>query len=254
MAETLDSVAKALDVLRLLEDGETYGLAEVAKRLGISSSRAHRLLATLEESSFIRRSADRKYRLTFGGGTAPITGVEISSVIEFAFPIMARVRDESGETVHLCLLGGRSIYYLALAESPHMMRTTSHVGKRLPAYSTAVGKCLLAYRPEEEIIRLYGRGGLPKLTQNTIVDVKTLLEQLRECRKNGYGRQHSEVEEGIAALAVPLFFGSELPVFSLSVSGPTSRFNPRQRKSLTPVEQKHLALLHKAAGQISAAV
>lgn len=251
MAATLDSVSRSLEILRLLEDGQAYGLVEIGRLLGLGNSRVHRMLGTLEAAGFVtRQEKDRRYRLTFGASSHATT-FAVGPLLEAAYPVMCKLRDDVGETVHLAALGGRHLYYLFTAESRHLMRVTTRIGARVPAHCTAAGKVLLGFWPDEHIRRAFA-GPLPRCTERTVTTVDELLEEVYECRRSGFGRSLSESEVGMATIAVPIRIGEGAPTITLSISGPESRINPRRSKSLTSVERTHLVLLQKAAGAIAA--
>lgn len=253
MAATLDSVSRSLEILRLLEDGQAYGLVEIGRILGLGNSRVHRILGTLETAGFVtRQEKDRRYRLAFGT-PAPTATISVGPLLEAAYPVMCKLRDDVGETVHLAALGGRHIYYLFTAESRQLMRVTTRVGARVPAHCTAAGKALLGFWPDENIRRAFG-GPLPRCTERTIHTVEDLLADVHECRKTGFGRSLSESEIGMATIAVPIRIGDAPPTVTLSISGPESRINPRRSKTLTSVERTHLILLQKASSAIAARV
>lgn len=253
MAATLDSVSRSLEILRLLEDGQAYGLVEIGRALGLGNSRVHRMLGTLEAAGFItRQEKDRRYRLAFGGTKNPASPT-VGPLLEAAFPVMCKLRDDVGETVHLATLGGRHIYYLFTVESRQLMRVTTRVGARVPAHCAAAGKVLLGFWPDEQVRKAFA-GPLPRCTERTINNVEDLLAEVHEARRLGYGRSLSESEIGMATIAVPIPLGGDTPNVTLSISGPESRINPRRTKSLTTVERTHLTLLQKAAGAISARI
>lgn len=250
MAATLDTVTRSLEILRLLEDGQEYGLVEIARALDLGNSRVHRLLATLESAGFIaRREKDRRYRLVFGAPSSEPTPA-VGPVLEAAYPVMNKLRDDSGETVHLSALGGRHIYYLFSAESRQLMRVTTRVGARIPAHATAAGKVLLGFWPDEQIQRAFG-GALPRRTDRTPTTIDELLSDIHECRRTGFGRSLSESEVGMDTLAVPIRTGEDVPTFCLSISGPESRMNPRRSKQLTQAERLCISLLQKASAAIT---
>jgi IclR family KDG regulon transcriptional repressor len=51
------------------------------------------------------------------------------------------------ETVHLAILDGNEVLYIAKEEGTNTVRMVSAVGRRFPAYGTGVGKMLLAALP-----------------------------------------------------------------------------------------------------------
>lgn len=248
MPEILDSLTRALDVLRLLEGADELSLSAISQQTGLSLSRTHRIMATLERSGFVSRSPESKgYRLLFGTATAGLQQ-SFDLVLDTAYPRLQELRDDSGETAHLSVLAGRHIYFAASVESPQVMRVTSRVGRRLPALVTAAGKVLLAQRPDEELAPLV-RAQTGDAGQAT-----GLLKQLREARRTGMARNLGESEQGMATLAVAIRTADGPATHALSISGPESRINPHRSAALTAVERRHLALLNRAATGVAAAL
>ena len=77
------------------------------------------------------------------------------------------------------------------------------LGTRLPANATAVGKALLSGLTNEEVRALYA-GGLPRLTEQTITDVETLLAQLEAVRRGELAMEREESTDQLACWAAPL--------------------------------------------------
>ena len=90
------------------------------------------------------------------------------------------------------------VLYVAREDSPQPIRLISWVGTRLPANATAVGKALLSGLTNEEA------GGLPRLTEQTITDVETLLAQLEAVRRGELAMEREESTDQLACWAAPL--------------------------------------------------
>lgn len=246
MAETIESLSRGLDVLRLLESADDLTLSDIARGLGLSLPRTHRILATLERSGFVFRSAQAKsYRLSFGN---PEQGAAdaFERVLEAAYPALESLRDESGETAHLAMLAGRHIYFVASVESPQVMRVTSRVGRRVPAPVTAAGKVLLAHRPDDQVQALLA--GLDASVR------QRLSKEIAEARRTGLARNLGESEVGMATMSAAIRLGGTPPSHALSISGPESRINPSRSIAMTAVERRFGQLLTRAAAQVSAAL
>jgi DNA-binding IclR family transcriptional regulator len=113
------------------------------------------------------------------------------------------LRDLTGETAHLGIMrGATSVLFLDSVESDRVVRTSSRVGRLLPAHSTATGKALLAQRTDEEVAALYPSGVLEAPTPRALTKVKELIEQLAEVRRLGYAVNIGESEDDVAAVAV----------------------------------------------------
>src|SRR5258708_14026515 len=102
-----------------------------------------------------------------------------------ARPFLRTLMEKTGETVHLAILDHDSILYIITHESNQALRMGSKVGTRVPVHSTAEGKALRSFQPEEEIQRTIPRGP-PVTAPNTIVDPNPLRPELATARVHNY--------------------------------------------------------------------
>ncbi|MFI6812240.1 IclR family transcriptional regulator [Nonomuraea sp. NPDC050328] len=226
----MQSVERAFDVLEALAaHGGEAGLSELAARTGLPYGTIHRLLQTLLARGYVRQEADRRYAL--GGALVRLGGVAERMVGEWARPYLARMVELSGETANLAVLEGDFIVYVAQSSSPRRLRMFAEVGKRLLPHSTAVGKVLLADRPEAEAVALFERTGMPRKTANTITTTEAMLGELARVRHQGYALDLGEEELGVHCLAVPVHDGERV-VAAMSVSGPAERIDALDREEL----------------------
>ena len=250
MTETLQSVRQALNILKLLRQRPALGVSEIAALLAVSSSTAHRLVATMTQAGFLRQSGPgRKYEL---GPAMQFTGhaSAVEHCIEVGTDHMLALRDASSETVHLAVLTGSATRFVAAFESPLMMRVTSRVGRQLPAHTTAAGKVLLARLDDEQFAELYVRDALDPNTRESIDTLPQLRAAVASARELGYALNRGESEEGVAAIAVPLRHPNERITCALSLTGPEARLNPEGSIELSSREAELLRLLRSAAAAI----
>lgn len=262
MAESVASVTRALKILDLLREHETLGVTEIADAVDISSSTAHRLLQTLQAAHYVRQvRPGRKYQL---GPLmeSSVNGPSVDHCVEVALPLMDGLREQSGETVHVAVLQRTQIKFVAAMESHQPMRVTNRAGQLLPANATAAGKVLLAQRTDDEVRGLFAQdrtteeGGqqLAARTAFTIDQLDALLRELEDTRRAGYGRQVSEAEIGVAALAVPILRPSGPVLCALTLTGPDTRMAARPGEEASARELELLALLRSTAAAVSSAL
>ena len=91
------------------------------------------------------------------------------------------------------------------------------------AHSTALGKCLLSERSEEEVEGIIAQHGLQKLARNTITSGSVLLQELRKVRAEGVAVNHEENIDGVICVAAPIRDKDGVVIAALSVSGPAIR-------------------------------
>src|SRR5207247_5838482 len=149
---TVDAAAKALELLSVFSFREPrLSLAALATRTGIPRATAFRLLSTLEQSGFLAKDHGA-YQLgikCFVLGNIVAGGLDLR---ETAHPHLVALRDSTRETTQIAILDHWQVVYLERMLSPFpigVMR--SRAGAILPAYCTALGKTLLAYRPQSEV-------------------------------------------------------------------------------------------------------
>lgn len=123
------------------------------------------------------------------------------------------------------------------------MRMFTEVGRRTLPHATAVGKAILAGRPDAEVAALLERTGMPSYTERTLTTSAGFLGALAEVRKRNYALDEGEQELGVRCVAVTV---SEAPQpMALSMSGPLPRMSDEVVSQAVPV-------LRKAATEISA--
>ena len=224
----VQSVDRALDVLEALADCDgAAGLSEIAARTGLPYGTIHRLLRTLLDRGYVRQEADRRYAL--GGALVRLGGAAERLVGSWARPYLEQVAALSGETANLAVLEGDFVVYVAQAASQRRLRMFTEVGRRVLPHSTAVGKVLLAYRPDAAAVLT--RTGLPRRTPHTITSLEAMLAELAAVRERGYALDLGEEELGVHCLAVPVFDGDGV-IASMSVSGPAERIDALPREEL----------------------
>src|ERR1700727_1754590 len=99
------------------------------------------------------------------------------------------------------------------------MSVDLHIGSRLPAYCTSMGRVLLAYLPVDQLEQYLARVALIPHTTRTVNSV----EQLRLALRNGYALVDQEYEVGLRSLAVPVYSPTGRVVATINLSGHAPR-------------------------------
>lgn len=219
---------RAIQVLDLLSDGRPRTLTEISGGLGINSSTVFRLLANLSSHHLVERDRkDGRYRLGLRCLELARAYHDSSDLRQLALPELQRLRDETGETVHLAILNEMEVVYLEKLPGHHAIGLmSSRVGGRAPAYCTGLGKILLAYEDARQVRTYYEEHGLKRYTADTLCDVSSLMEHLEEVRQRGYALDRGEHEIEVRCVAAPIFDIDGTVVAAISVSGPANRMDP----------------------------
>jgi IclR family KDG regulon transcriptional repressor len=221
---TVDAAAKALDLLSAFSVRESrLSLADLAARTGIPRPTAFRLLTTLEQAGFVTK-VNGEYQpgiKCFVLGNVVAANLDLR---EKAQAHLERLRDVTGETVHLAVLDQWQVLYVERLQSPHpigFMR--SRIGAIVPAYCTSLGKTLLAFLPANDVEAWLRTQTLKTMTPGTITSQRRLLKELREIRKRGYGLDEQEHELGVRCIAAPIRDHGGEVVAAISIAGPADR-------------------------------
>lgn len=240
--QLVKSAARVFDVFELLvQHPDGLSLTEISDALGFPRSSAHGLLNTMVVRGYLREGLrDRTYRLgpaLFELGSAYIASTDL---VSDGWEIVRATSRACNETVHLAVLDGSDVLYVAKEESTNTIRMVSAVGKRFPAYATGVGKVLLGNLRDADLRNhIPATDPLPQITPNTITDVTTLIQTIEIARTRGYAIDIEESTVGLCCVAAPVFDASGEIVAGMSISVPSVRFTPaRQRELLVLIAQQ----------------
>lgn len=208
-----------------------HSLAAVQEAVGYPKSSLHMLLRTLADLGWIETDATgTRYGIGVRAllvGTSYIDGDE---VVTASRPALDRLSDATTETIHLARLDGASVVYLATRPSQHYLRPFTRVGRRLPAYSTSLGKALLATHSDDEVRELLPEK-LEPLTEHTITDREALIEELARVRERGYAIDHEENTLGLRCFGIALEYRTPARD-AVSCSVPVARLTAEHEQSV----------------------
>ena len=227
------SLIKALRILDALGESSTgCSITELSRELKIGKSTVHRLLATLKDVGYVMVDPLTS-RYTLGSTIARLAEQlsHQSPLLNLGTPTMQLLSRDCNETTNLATLEGRDVLYIAKQDSPEPLRMSGQVGRRLPAYSTALGKALLAALSDREVRRLYGGANkLRKLTPNTIDSLDDLTAELETIRREGFAFDREETYIGVQCLAAAVRDHSGKVVAAISISAPKHRMTPESKR------------------------
>lgn len=225
VTSTVQSVERAVAILEILaHDGES-GVTEIAAQLDVHKSTAFRLVATLERRGLVEQHTERgKYRL--GVGILRLAGATAArlDVVQEARPLARTLASATGETVNIAVLSEGAALYLDQITGSSSLQPHNWVGQRIPLHATANGKVLLSGLDPAAISAAVGPR-LRSYTSTTVTTVKRLLVDVDAVREVGHAVAVDELERGLTAVAAPLRNAHGDVIASLSVSGPTFRFD-----------------------------
>lgn len=225
----VEAVDRALRLLALFREQPELRLSVVRERLGVGQSTAHRLMAMMVYHGFaLQDPRTRVYRagpVLYEVGLAVVRNLDLRAV---GHPILVRLAQETGETVHLGTLEGASVRYVDCVESASVLRVGSRVGQFSPAHATSLGKAMLAAMPLEAVHAIFPSPQLPAATAKTIGTLTDLLAELDRVRARGYARNIEEMVDGVCSVGVAVVHPVRGMVGALSVAAPVTRASAEQ--------------------------
>lgn len=221
----IEALGKGLQVLRLFDESTTsLKLRDIVDRTGLPMPTAFRIVATLEEESFLERDEDGSIRPGVAVLTLGSAALRGAGLVQASERPLRRLAAETGETVNLGVLQGDQVLYLVRLRNRDLVTANIQVGSTLPAVWTSMGKVLLAYLPPEEITNRIGDGGFSTdHGPNAVTSRAELDEQLARIREDGYAVQDQELALGLRSVAVPIFGTDAVPVGAINVAVSATR-------------------------------
>lgn len=229
----VQSVDRAVTVLEILARAGQAGVSEVAEEMGVHKSTASRLLSALTARGLVQQDHGRgKYQLGFGILRLAASIPGRLNLVQEASPLLHDLAMEYKETVNLAVLRSDYAVNVDQAMGPSTLATQDWIGSLTPLHATASGKVLLAAQPTEERQRILKSTRLPRFTSKTITSRARLEQELLEVARNGIAVSTEEYEIGLTSVAVPVYDHLGQVIASISMSGPTFRFDPGTKPGL----------------------
>lgn len=209
------AVQRAFDLLGLLAAaGPQATLSELARDSALPVSTVARLLSALEHGGFVRRDAESRYgpgpRLLQVG----LAALRSLSVYDLAETHLRRLSEQSGETANLAVRADEAnAVYLRQVISPRSIHHAAWLGRMLSLKKAAVGAALLG-----------------------------------EASASGYVARRDTLEQGVTAIAAPVYGAAGKIVAALSITGPTFRITDRDAARYGALVVRECALASAALG------
>jgi DNA-binding IclR family transcriptional regulator len=225
-------LASAIGILEVFYDSESdLTLHQISAKAKVGKTSAFRILFTLDQLGYVEKDpASGKYHLGLRIIAAARKTLAGGNLVQIARPHLKRLREEFDETTNLAVLRKDEITYLEIFESPHSFRMTDTVGSRIPWHSTALGKSIAAFLPEERVKKVLKHSPMRRLTPHTITSLREYLKVLAKVRNRGYSLDLEESELGATCVASPIFDVDNDVIGALSLSGPSPRIQEKQNK------------------------
>ncbi|MCR2821691.1 IclR family transcriptional regulator [Lederbergia panacisoli] len=241
------TIERALDIIfSLSEAGCNLTVGEIAAKVAIPESTAYRLIKTLEQYGLVERKSVGQIRL----------GVRIlelarslqqqlnHELISISRPIMEELTEKVNETSILCVRSASQVICVQSIETQRMLRLSVEIGKMMPLDRGASGKAILAFEQKQTIDQLVKAISDANLRRSVEKEIDVIREQ-------GYCLTFGEVDTNIFGLAVPIYDINKRVIASLTVAGPTERWDQESGNEFIQTVVSSAHKITKSLAQIS---
>jgi IclR family pca regulon transcriptional regulator len=249
---TSQSLERGLSILSSFSAGrQLIGISELSRELGLTRSTTHRYVATLARLGYLHQDpGTRKYALGARVLDLGFTAMNSMELRQIATPHLKRLCDETGHTVNLAILDDVDIVYIdrhrASRRDQDAIDLDLHVGSRLPAYCTSMGKVLLAFLPVAERDEVLEHTTFARRGPNTLTSRAALLAELERVRTAGIAVNNEELAYGLRSVAVPVMGADGRAVAAVNLAA------HRTMVSLDDLVARIGPLMQRTAAAISA--
>jgi len=239
-SRAVSSVEKALGVLEIAgAEGQT-DLATFAAATGLPKPTLMRLIGVLVETGFLERTSRGRYSVTLKLWRIGCSVVQYDFVRQRIVPLLGDLMRQTGETTHYAVYELGHSVYVEKVDGTYPIRSYTEIGGRSPAFASATGKALLAWRSPEEIEAVAAT--VVRFTPTTLAATE-LADELQSVRRAGVAVNHGEWREGVWGVAAPVMGRSGTVAAAVGVSGPQERI----QQSVTSLAE----LVRETARQVS---
>lgn len=241
----MTSLARGLIVIQAFtQQSPQMTISQLSLKTGLSRAAVRRCLYTLTKLGFAGAEDGSRYSLRPRMLTLSHTYTASNTLSSAAQPILERMSSALRESFSVATLDGEDIVYIARTSVSRVMSVDLHIGSRLPAYCTSMGRVLLAYLPTDQLESYLAKVVLTPYTTRTVNSIEKLRLLLRNVRRNGYALCDQEFEVGLRSLAVPVYSSSGRAVATINLSGNAPRM------SVMDMQTRFLPHLRNAANEL----
>jgi DNA-binding IclR family transcriptional regulator len=216
-------------------------LSDLAAEMNIPISSCFTLVRNLLSEGYIFEPYERKSYYPTGKLRSWMTIIGENDPISHRIdPILERIRDQCGETVTLGQLSGKSVVYIAKADSLKPIRMVVRIGIKRPIHTVAMGKALLSLMSPEKRAAFLKKYNFEQLRPATRTSLAALECDIREGAQRGYFISREESVEDAMAVATPVKIAGQ--DYAFQIAGPRARVEAGLETIVTSLAEATAAL------------
>lgn len=228
----MTSLERGLAVLQAFsQERRVLTTSQISQRTGIPRAAVRRCLYTLAKLGFVTEEDNRLFSLRPRVLKLGHAYLATTPLAHAAQPVLRHISGTLNESSSVAILDGDEILYIARASTSRIMSIDLHIGSRLPAYCTSMGRVLLAQLSLDALDAYLDRTKRIQYTPRTIVSRDGLIDTLESVRSNGYALVDQELEIGLRSIAVPVKGADGRATAALNVGVQAARISVAEMES-----------------------
>ena len=233
------SLEKSFKILEILSRSIfPLKAANISRKADISRTTTFRLLSVLCSLGYIHKnSKTNTYIVGHKAFQFGETSDYLQSISETSKEILEEISNETNLITYLAMLEGSQVVHSDKISSNNNDVSHRTFRMRLDAHCCALGKVMLAYRPENEISSIYKSYNFYPHTNNTIINTIDLKKHLTQIRSQGYALNHGEASNNVYGIGVAILDKEKRSFAGISLSGSRNIMNPNKMMSFVKLLQ-----------------
>lgn len=233
--ESNQGIERTLRLLKAVAAGNSTGrrLGEIVKDVALSKSTTHRLLRALADQGAVEYLPDTgRFFLGYDMFEICIAAGNRFGLLELAKPVLARLVEQTEDTVYLSVRNGLEAICLARMEGSFPIKTlTLNVGDRRPLGAGAGSLALLAFQPDEERPRII-QENFRRSAMYPRFSIESVTALVEATRRQGFALNDGLLVQGMSAIGVPIFGQNGIAIAAISAAAISSRMKPQRRANI----------------------
>ena len=218
----LTSLDRGIQIMKYIAINRCASVSEIAQEFDVDKSTASRILSVLAKHDLVyKKEGTMKYYSSVGTLLFSTRAISNSMILDEVRPCLRTLAEKVNMTAQIGVFLQNRIFLIdqVKGKDSRFVQEPAFPGMDEPFHCSALGKCILAYRTEEEFDSILETFGLFGYTEKTITDPPRLLTEMEKVRQEGYATDNEELSPGVFCLAVPVYDREGNVTFSLGVSG-----------------------------------
>ncbi len=236
MSSANSTADRAIEILLMFDDlHPVITASDVAERFKMPRSTTYRYLSSLRSQGLLVEAGDSGFRLGHRILSLARIARQGFTILQIAGPHLRKAVKTTGETVLLSQRTGDDLTVLECLENSSPIRISYERGQVLPTPASASAKVFLAHDSKDQAGKVLKKRKFQQYTEHTIVEPVVLAGMLEDIRIKGFAVNHNEVDDGITAVAAPIFGITGAVEYSVSIVAPSFRIDATRLAFLADV-------------------